>query len=98
MCVTAMLRRAGLTCATMVEANQVTLAVADLMQPYVPRVPVQVTRLDYFGRELEIWSQAGMAARVDSAVHGLGHEWDAVQSPVAARDPAVAPASPEEVT
>ncbi len=76
--------------ATMAEANQVTLVVADMTAGYTPKVPVEVTRLDFYGRELEIWSEAGAATRLDSAARGMRHEWDAVHDAVSARAPAVA--------
>jgi hypothetical protein len=76
--------------ATMVEANQATLIAANMTAPYAPRVPVQVTRLDFYGRELEIWAETGAAAPLDSATRGVRHEWDAVHPAVSARGPAVA--------
>ena len=41
---------------TMQEANQITLIAANLTEPFHPEVPVDIARLDYYGRELEIWS------------------------------------------
>ena len=38
------------------EANQITWIGADLTAPFKPLVPIEVTRLDYYGRELEISS------------------------------------------
>lgn len=76
--------------ATMVEANQVTRTVADMTAAYAPRVPVEVTRLDFYGRELEIGSEAGVTARLESAARGIRHEWDAVRPAVSARDSLVA--------
>lgn len=84
--------------ATMAEANQVTLAVADMTALYAPKVPVEVTRLDFYGRELEIWSETGAAARLDSAGRGMRHEWDAVHLAVSVRAPAVARKFEELVT
>src|SRR5205085_9308243 len=49
---------------TMREANQVTLIAADLIEPFSPPVPAAVTRLDYYGRELEIWSTAKDLAKL----------------------------------
>ena len=74
----------------MVEANQATLIAANMTAPYAPRVPVEVTRLDFYGRQLEIWAETGAAARLDSATRGVRHEWDAVHPAVSARGPAVA--------
>ncbi|MGH7511388.1 MAG: hypothetical protein ACREOQ_00555 [Gemmatimonadales bacterium] len=76
--------------ATMVEANQVTRIVADLTAPYAPKVPVEVTRLDFYGRELEIGSETGAAPRLESAVRGIRHEWDAVRPAMSTRDSLVA--------
>ncbi len=75
---------------TMEEANQVTLVVADMMAVYVPSVPVEVTRLDFYGRGLEIWSETDSTARLKSAARGARHEWDAIHPAVSARAPAVA--------
>jgi hypothetical protein len=72
--------------ATMVQANQVTRIVADLTAPYAPKVPVEVTRLDFYGRELEIGSETGATPRIESAVRGIRHEWDAVRPAVSTRD------------
>jgi hypothetical protein len=61
------------------EANQVTLDVADLTAVYRVSVPVEVTRLDYYGRELEIWAEAGTMARLKATAAGLRHQWDSVR-------------------
>jgi hypothetical protein len=73
--------------AVMRTANQVTLEVADLTERFRPRVPVPVTRLDYYGRELEIWSHAGSLSRLRLAAQGLRREWDRVGDSVARRSP-----------
>jgi hypothetical protein len=75
---------------TMQLANQVTFNVADMTAGYAPRVPVQVTRLDFYGRELEIWSAAGNASRLKATAEGMLREWDAVRPSVEKRDPAEA--------
>jgi hypothetical protein len=76
--------------ATMVEANQVTRTVADMTAPYASKVPVEVTRLDFYGRELEIGSETGATARLEGAARGIRHEWDAVSPALSARDSLVA--------
>ena len=45
-----------------------------------------MTRLDFYGRELEIGSETGATPRLESAVRGIRHEWDAVRPAVSARD------------
>ena len=44
--------------AAMRQANQVTLIAADLNEPFKPQIPSAVTRLDAFGRELEMGAEA----------------------------------------
>jgi len=76
--------------ATMRLANQVTLNVADMTAPYAPRIPVQVTRLDFYGRELEIWSEAGDASQLKATAQGMRREWEDVRPVVEGRDSAEA--------
>jgi len=71
-------------------ANQVTLNVADMTAPYAPRIPVQVTRLDFYGRELEIWSEAGDASQLKATAQGMRREWEDVRPVVEGRDSAEA--------
>jgi hypothetical protein len=66
-------------------ANQVTLIVADLSEPFKPRVPAAVTRLDVYGRELELGAEAKDAAQLRAAVDGLRKNWDKVKAAVKAR-------------
>ena len=42
-------------------------------------VPVEVTRLDYYGRELEIWAEVGTMARLKATASGMRHQWDTVR-------------------
>ncbi len=74
----------------MQDANRITLDVADMTQAFHPRIPVQVTRLDYYGRELEIWSEAADSSRLTATTQGMRREWDAVRPAVARRDPRMA--------
>lgn len=71
-------------------ANQITLNVANLTARYAPKIPVQVTRLDFFGRELEIWSEAGDTARLRATAEGMRREWESVRPSVEGRDSAEA--------
>ena len=45
-------------------------------------VPVEVTRLDYYGRELEIWAEVGTIARLKATASGMRRQWDTVRSRV----------------
>lgn len=70
--------------ATMQEANRITLIAADLTEPLHLQVPVEITRLDYYGRELEIWSAAKNNAKLKGAADALHETWDKVQPSVKA--------------
>src|SRR5207244_417174 len=78
--VTAKDRRAALR-----QANRVTLVAADLSEPFKPRVPAAVTRLDVFGRELELGAEAKDEAQLKAAVDGLRKNWDKVKAAVKTR-------------
>ena len=41
---------------TMRNANRITLIAATVAVPYKPRIPTEISLLEYNGRELEIWS------------------------------------------
>jgi hypothetical protein len=61
------------------EANEVTRAVAEMTGAYRPTVPVAVARLDYYGRELEIWAQAQDVSRLQATAVAMRREWDALR-------------------
>jgi hypothetical protein len=61
--------------AIMLSANQITLIAADLADPLQPTTPTDVTRLDYLGRELEIWSTANNPDKVKSTVDQINTIW-----------------------
>jgi hypothetical protein len=65
--------------ATMREANQVTLNVANMTSAYKLSVPVEVTRLDYYGRELEVWAQAQDANKLQAAALEMRQTWDSLR-------------------
>lgn len=68
------------------EANQVTLIGADLAAPFKPPVPVEVTRLDYYGRELEIWAAAKNGTRLRATAAAMRRTWDSLRPRVESRD------------
>ncbi len=71
--------------ATLRDANQVTFIVADLTAKYNPPIPVEVTKLDYYGRELEIWSMAKDEAKLKSTAQAIRQTWNAVKPKVEAK-------------
>jgi hypothetical protein len=71
--------------ATMREANQMTLDVANMTTAYKLNVPVEVTRLDYYGRELEVWAQAQDANKLQATAREMRREWDGLRPSIEAR-------------
>jgi hypothetical protein len=68
--------------AAMRAANQVTLIAADLSEPFNPQLPATVTRLDFYGRELEIGTAAKDLKQLKAAAAGLRKNWDKVRPAV----------------
>jgi len=66
-------------------ANQVTRDAADMTAMYEPSVPAEVTRLDYYGRELEIWAETGNGDKLQATVRAMRRDWDALRPAVQAR-------------
>jgi hypothetical protein len=71
--------------ATMREANQVTLDAANMTIAYKLSVPVEVTILDYYGRELEVWAQAKDANKLQETAREMRLTWDAVRPSIDAK-------------
>ena len=69
----------------MQQANQVTLDVANMTTAYKLSVPVEVTKLDYYGRELEVWAQAKDANKLQTTVGEIRRTWDALRPTIAAK-------------
>ena len=65
--------------ATMREANQVTLDVANISTAYKLSAPVEVTKLDYYGRELEVWAQAQDVNKLQATAREMRRTWDSLR-------------------
>ncbi len=61
-------------------ANHVTFIGAKLTEAYHPKMPADIIRLDYYGRELEIWAAQKNLAKLTSTTADLKRTWDAVKS------------------
>jgi len=57
------------------EANRLTLVAAEMASVFSPPVPLAVTRLDYLGRELEIWSQPSDPPRLEATAADIRATW-----------------------
>jgi hypothetical protein len=58
---------------------------AEISRQFHPKVPVEVALLDYYGRELELWSEEGNAAKLNETRTKLRETWDAVRPAVVAK-------------
>jgi hypothetical protein len=67
------------------EANRVTLDVANMSSAYKLSVPVDVIRLDFYGRELEIWAEAKDANNLQATARDMRGTWDSLRKSVEAR-------------
>ena len=76
--------------AAMRNANQVTRGTADMTAAYDPTVPVAVARLDYYGRELEIWAQVQDLNKLQATAVAMRKEWYGLRPTLNTRGPAEA--------
>ena len=74
--------------ATMRGANQVTLDVANMSTAFKLSVPVEVTKLDYYGRELEVWAEAKDANKLQTTARELRQTWNSLRPTIAAKSAA----------
>lgn len=63
----------------MQKANQITLIAANLTASYQLKVPIEVTLLDYYGRELEIWSATENTEKLKETANQIKHIWTQVK-------------------
>ncbi|HYR88182.1 MAG TPA: hypothetical protein VE422_29150 [Terriglobia bacterium] len=66
------------------EANQITWIGADLAAQFKSPVPIEVTRLDYYGRQLEISSSQKDEARLKATAADMVIAWNALRPPLEA--------------
>jgi hypothetical protein len=67
---------------TLIESNLITLEIAQISSNYNTPVPVAVTKLDFYGRELEIWSAANDDKRLKDTAALIRETWNAVRPEV----------------
>jgi len=71
--------------ASLIESNQITFEVANLTAKYNPAVPIEVVKLDFYGRELEIWAAAKDEAKLQETAKLIRQNWDTVKSKIEAK-------------
>lgn len=71
--------------ATLVAANRITIEIADLTAKYDPTVPVEVVKLDYYGRELEIWAAVKNMPKLQETARMIRQDWNSVKPKIEAK-------------
>lgn len=74
----------------LVAANRITDVGAAMTEAYHPATPADIVRLDYYGRELEIWSARGDLPALARNAAALRTAWGRVRPAVMARGGAAA--------
>ncbi len=73
-------------------ANRVTFIGAALTETYRPKMPADIVRLDYYGREIEIWSARNDVNKLSSVSADLRRTWEAIKPSVVSHGGAAAAA------
>lgn len=69
----------------MLMANRVTFLAADMTKSWKQTVPTEIAFLDYYGRQLELWSEVKNTENLKSTTRDIRQTWDAVRGTVSAR-------------
>jgi hypothetical protein len=69
------------------DANQATWHVLQMTAAYEAPTPIEVGKLDYYGRELEVWSQVNDLGKLQTTTTAMRREWNALKARVSARSP-----------
>ena len=67
------------------DINQMTRLTIEMGAAYSAPIPVEVSLLDYYGRELQVWAIAGDKAHLQSTLGALQTTWRKVRPQVVAR-------------
>ncbi len=67
------------------DINQMTRLTIEMGAAYAAPIPVEVSLLDYYGRELQVWAIAGNRAHLQSTLSALQTTWHKVRPQVVAR-------------
>ncbi|PSM50388.1 hypothetical protein C7Y66_04350 [Chroococcidiopsis sp. CCALA 051] len=63
----------------MCDANQMTLITAKLAKHFDPQIPIEVAMLDYYGRELEIWTATENTTKLRAVSGKIRQTWEALR-------------------
>ncbi|GAA6616092.1 hypothetical protein [Scytonema sp. NUACC26] len=71
--------------AAMHNANQITLIAATIAMHFQAKIPIEVTQLNYYGRELEIWASTGNKAWLHKTASNMCRTWYAARPTILTR-------------
>lgn len=66
-------------------ANDLTRQAAEMMRPYSPDVPVDVTLLDFYGREIEMAAAENDLPRLQSTRESIASTWSSLRETITKR-------------
>jgi hypothetical protein len=67
------------------EANQATFLVAEATTKYNLTVPVEIVKLDYYGREIEVLAMTKDQAKLKLTAQAIRQTWNAVKPKIEAK-------------
>lgn len=67
------------------DINQMTRLTIEMGAAYAAPIPVEVSLLDYYGRELQVWAIAGNKKQLQNTLSALQTTWSKVRPQVVAR-------------
>lgn len=67
-------------------SNQMTFTVAELNSRFNSPVPIEIIKLDYFGRELQIWAAEKDFKRLQETAAAMRQSWEKVRPAVEAKN------------
>lgn len=67
------------------QSNQATFLVAELSAKYNQKVPVEVVKLDYYGREIEVAAMTKDEAKLKQTAQAIRQTWNAVKLKIEAK-------------
>ncbi|MGA7936817.1 MAG: hypothetical protein WCA35_24890 [Kovacikia sp.] len=63
----------------MYDTNQLAMTAVQLAKQSNPQIQVEVAMLDYYGRELEIWSERGNTAKLKTVADRINQTWSSLR-------------------
>ena len=67
------------------DINQMTRLTIEMGAAYAAPIPVEVSLLDYYGRELQVWAIAGDKTQMQHTVSAMSATWQKVRPQIVAR-------------